>query len=237
MENYIMTTKTKTKTKMSTRTLTLLKNYASINSNILVKPGNKIATISPVKNVMSEAIVEEDFDVAFGIWDLNKFLGVVSLFDKPEFAFDEKYVTISGTSGASVQYYYSEPSLLSVPTKSITMPNPVVSFKLTQKNFAELQKAASVLQVSDLAVRTNGDTLELAVLDKNDVSSNSYTIDLGGEQHGDFCFYFKVENLKMIDGDYSVDISDKNISQFINSTGSTDIIYWIALETDSKYNG
>jgi len=228
-------TTTTTKMKMSSRTLNLLKNYASINSNILVKPGNKISTISPVKNVMSEAIVEEDFDTEFGIWDLNKFLGVVSLFDKPEFSFDEKCVTISGTSGASVRYYYSEPSLLSIPTKSITMPNPVVSFKLTQKNFTELQKAASVLQVSDLAVRTDGDNLELAVLDKNDVSSNCYTIDLGPiPDNHDFCFYFKVENLKMIEGDYTVDISDKNISQFVNST---DIVYWIALETDSNYNG
>ena len=225
---------TMTKMKMSTKTLNLLKNYASINSNILVKPGNKIATISPVKNVMSEAIVEEDFDTEFGIWDLNKFLGVVSLFDKPEFAFDEKSVTISGTSGASVEYYYSEPSLLSVPTKSITMPEGVVSFKLTQKNFAELQKAASVLQVSDLAVRTDGDMLQLAVLDKNDVTSNCYTIDLGEVAGGkEFCFYFKVENLKMIEGDYNVSISEKNISQF----SGNDVVYWIALETDSKYNG
>ena len=224
---------TMTKMKMSSKTLNLLKNYASINSNILVKPGNKIATISPVKNVMSEAIVEEDFDTEFGIWDLNKFLGVVSLFDKPEFAFSEKSVTIYGGS-ASVEYYYSEPSLLSVPTKSIDMPEGVVSFKLTQKNFAELQKASSVLQVSDLAVRTNGDNLELAVLDKNDVTSNCYTIDLGEVAGGhDFCFYFKVENLKMIEGDYNVDISNKNISQF----SGNDVVYWIALETDSKYNG
>ena len=224
---------TMTKMKMSSKTLNLLKNYASINSNILVKPGNKIATISPVKNVMSEAIVEEDFDTEFGIWDLNKFLGVVSLFDKPEFAFSEKSVTIYGGS-ASVEYYYSEPSLLSVPTKSIDMPEGVVSFKWTQKNFAELQKASSVVQVSDLAVRTNGDNLELAVLDKNDVTSNCYTIDLGEVAGGhDFCFYFKVENLKMIEGDYNVDISNKNISQF----SGNDVVYWIALETDSKYNG
>ena len=223
---------TMTKMKMSTKTLNLLKNYASINSNILVKPGNQLSTISPVKNVMSTAQVEETFDTEFGIWDLNKFLGVVSLFDKPEFAFDEKSVTVSGNN-ASVEYYYSEPSLLSVPTKTITMPVPEVSFNLKQKHFAEIQKASSVLQVSDLAVRTNGDKLELAVLDKNDVTSNCYTIDLGVTSDEDFCFYFKVENLKMIEGDYTVNISKQNISQFIG----TDVMYWIALETDSKFNG
>ena len=224
---------TMTKMKMSSKTLNLLKNYSSINSNILVKPGNQISTISPVKNAMSVANVEETFDTEFGIWDLNKFLGVVSLFDKPEFAFDEKSVTISG-SGASVEYYYSEPSLLSVPTKQITMPSPEVSFGLKQRHFTEIQKASSVLQVSDLAVRTDGDMLQLAVLDKNDVTSNCYTIDLGEVAGGqNFCFYFKVENLKMIEGDYKVEISEKNISQFIGN----DVMYWIALETDSNYNG
>ena len=113
------------------------------------------------------------------------------------------------------------------------MPVPEVSFNLKQKHFAEIQKASSVLQVSDLAVRTNGDKLELAVLDKNDVTSNCYTIDLGVTSDEDFCFYFKVENLKMIEGDYTVNISKQNISQFIG----TDVMYWIALETDSKYNG
>ena len=226
---------TMTKTKLSQQTLNLLKNYSTINSNILVKSGNEICTISPVKNVMSQSTVEETFDTEFGIWDLNKFLGVVSLFDKPEFEFDEKSVTISGSGASSVQYYYSEPSLLSVPTKSITMPQSVVSFKLTKYAFAELQKAAAVLQVSDLAVRSDGSVLQLAVLDKNDVSSNSYTIDLGELPHDnhEFVFYFKVENLKMLEGDYTVEISDKNISQFSHTT--TDLTYWIALETDSKY--
>jgi hypothetical protein len=185
---------TATTIKLSKKTLDILKNYASINSNILVNPGNIITTISPVKNVLAEAKVEESFDTTFGVWDLNKFLGTVSLFSDPEFEFHEKYVTISGANGSSVKYFYCEPKLLTTPTKKINMPTSVVKFKLTQKTFNELQKAASVLQLPDIAVRSNGGRMELVALDKNDDSSNNYSVDLG-ETDADFEFYFKVEYL------------------------------------------
>jgi len=114
------------------------------------------------------------------------------------------------------------------------MPSSVVNFKLTQKNFIELQKAASVLQLPDIAVRSNDGRMELVALDKNDSSSNSYSVDLG-ETEADFEFYFKVENLKLIGGDYSVEITEKIVSKFTHET--LNLSYWIALEPDSKYNG
>jgi len=225
---------TATTIKLSKKTLEILKNFASINSNILVNPGNVITTISPVKNVLAEASVDETFDTQFGVWDLNKFLGTVSLFNDPEFEFHEKFVTISGSNGSSVKYFYCEPKLLTTPTKKIQMPSSVVNFKLTQKNFIELQKAASVLQLPDIAVRSNDGRMELVALDKNDSSSNSYSVDLG-ETEADFEFYFKVENLKLIGGDYSVEITEKIVSKFTHET--LNLSYWIALEPDSKYNG
>lgn len=225
---------TATTIKLSKKTLEILKNFASINSNILVNPGNVITTISPVKNVLAEASVDETFDTQFGVWDLNKFLGTVSLFTDPEFEFHEKFVTISGSNGSSVKYFYCEPKLLTTPTKKIQMPSSVVNFKLTQKNFIELQKAASVLQLPDIAVRSNDGRMELVALDKNDSSSNSYSVDLG-ETEADFEFYFKVENLKLIGGDYNVEITEKIVSKFTHET--LNLSYWIALEPDSKYNG
>ena len=97
---------TQTAITLSQRTLDILKNFSTINSNILVKPGNDITTISPIKNVMSEATVEEDFETEFGIWDLSKFLGTISLFKKPEFEFHEKYVNIRDESNNSEVTYY-----------------------------------------------------------------------------------------------------------------------------------
>ena len=43
----------------------------------------------------------------------------------------------------------------------------------------------------------------------------------------------KKENLKIVPGDYDVDISSKGISHFKNT--SSDLEYWIALEPTSEY--
>ena len=43
----------------------------------------------------------------------------------------------------------------------------------------------------------------------------------------------KVENLKVMEGNYDVDISSKNISH-LSSTNHT-VEYWVALEPESSY--
>ena len=230
------TSKTMNTTKISNQTLEVLKNFSSINSNILVREGNVLTTISPVKNVMAEAVVSETFEQEFGIWDLNKFLGTISLFDTPEFTFEENFVTVcSNKNNSSVRYYYSEPSLLTTVNKEINMPESVVDCTITQKIFTDITKAASVLQVGDIAIRSNGNELELVALDKKDSTSNSYSISLGELPHGnhDFVFYFKAENLKMMAGDYDVNITEKVVSRFTNTNQS--LKYWVALESDSYY--
>jgi len=228
---------TQTTTTLSQRTLDVLKNFSTINSNILVKPGNVLTTISPIKNVMSEATVEEEFDTEFGIWDLSKFLGTVSLFNKPEFEFHEKYVNITDAgNSSSVTYYYSEPRLLTTVNKKINMPEAVVNCTLTQSVFSDILRAASVLQVSDIAIRSNGSDIEIVALDKSDSTTNNYSVTIGDNSEGaDFTFYFKAENLKMLPGDYDIGISDKVVSQF--NKVNDDITYWVALESDSTYNG
>ena len=226
---------TTTGTSMSKQTLDLLKNFASINSNILVKPGDTIKTISPVKNIMAVATVPETFDTEFGIWDLNKFLGTVSLFDTPSFEFGERSVTISGSGGSSVNYYYSEPRLLTVPTKDIVMPEPVVSFDLTQDALNEINRASSVMQLPDLVVRSEGTTIVMVALDRQDDTTNSYSVELGEMSvESDFEFVFRVDNLKLLPGDYRVDVTDKVVSQFTHT--QLDLKYWIALESDSRYS-
>ena len=221
-------------TKISKETLDILKNFSTINSNILVKPGNTLTTVSPVKNVMAKATVSESFDLEFGVWDLNKFLGTISLFDTPDFEFNDNYLKISSGS-TEVVYYYCEPKLLTTVTKEITMPNSVLDFKLKESDMVELQKAASVMQLPDMVVRSNDGGVELAVLDKKDSTTNTYSISVDVTTDAEFDFFFKVENLKMISGDYDVTISEKKISHLVNTNGS--VTYWIATETDSTYNG
>jgi gp45 sliding clamp, C terminal len=236
-ETLIMTT-TKTMTNaitISKRTLEILKNFASINSGIIVNEGNTLNTLSSTKNILAEAKVNETFTKSFAIWDLNKFLGTVSLFKDPEFVFEDNYITVrSGKS--SVRYYYCDPRLVTSTNKKISMPKPVVQFDLTAKDFAEVIKAASVLQVGQLCVRSSHDCskIELAAVDKSDATSNFYSLVVGDNESGaTFEFIFDVENLKIMPGDYTVAISEKVVSSF--SSKNDPITYWIALNADSTY--
>lgn len=220
---------------ISKRTLEILKNFACINSGIIVNHGNTLNTLSSTKNILAEAKVNETFSKSFAIWDLNKFLGTVSLFKDPEFVFEDNYITVkSGKS--SVRYYYCDPKLVTSTSKKISMPSAVVQFDLTAKDFADIIKAASVLQVGHLCVRSSADGkhIELAAIDRGDVTSNFYSLVVGDNTTGaTFEFIFDVDNLKILPGDYSVAISEKVVSSFSNK--NEPLTYWIALNADSTY--
>ena len=221
----------------SKNTLTILKNFSSLNSNLLVKPGNVIKTITPSKTGMAVATVEENFDVEFGIWDLNKFLGVISLFNNPTFAFGEKSVKIKNGGDSVVNYYYSEPRLLTYPTKDVNMPKVDISITLTEKNFNELQKAASVMQLPDLSFKSDDDDIVAMVSDLSDPTSNSYKVVVGsGDVLPDFLFNFKMENIKILPGDYKINFAKNVVGEFIHQ--SIPVKYWYAMEANtSKYQG
>jgi len=230
-----MKTKSETGVKISKRTLDILKNFSTINSGILVNEGNLLTTLSSTKNILAEARVDETFPRQFAVWDLNKFLGTVSLFKDPDFIFDENFVTVK-SGGSSVRYYYCAQNLVTSTNKRITMPSAVVEFDLKAKDFAEVMKAASVLQVQHLCVRSSedGSKIELAVVDKTDTTSNFYSLEVGDNSTGaTFEFIFDVDNLKILPGDYSVAISQKIVSCFTNK--NEPLTYWIALNGDSSY--
>lgn len=230
-----MKTKSETGVKISKRTLDILKNFSTINSGILVNEGNLLTTLSSTKNILAEARVDETFPRQFAIWDLNKFLGTVSLFKDPDFIFDENFITVK-SGGSSVRYYYCAQNLVTSTNKRITMPTAVVEFDLKTKDFTEVMKAASVLQVQHLCVRSSedGSKIELAVVDKSDTTSNFYSLVVGDNTSGaTFEFIFDVDNLKILQGDYRVSISQKIVSCFTNK--NEPLTYWIALNGDSSY--
>ena len=219
----------------SKNTLSILKNFSSLNSNLLVKPGNTIKTITPSKNGMAIASVEENFTTEFGIWDLSKFLGVISLFNTPIFEFGQKNMKIKGSGSSVVNYYYAEPRLLSVPTKDVIMPEVNVSITMTEKQFIELQKAASVMQLSDLSFKSDSGTIVAMVSDLSDPTSNSYKVTVEEKYSGpEFLFNFKMENIKILSGDYKINFAKNIVGEFIHKGMS--LTYWFAMEANtSKY--
>jgi hypothetical protein len=214
----------------------ILKNFSEINTNILIKPGNELNTISTMRNIFAKATITESFDNEFGIYDLNEFLSVVSSLDKPSLTLKDKYMTISTEGSKSkAKYFYSDPSVIVSPQKDVTMPESDVTFSLSESNLAQLQKMAAILKAPDLAlVGVKGGDVVLKVCDKKNDTSNKFDIVVGENATADYTFYFKVENLKMMAGDYDVAVSSRSISHFKNT--KLPIEYWIALEPDSVFD-
>lgn len=219
---------TVTKMRLSKETYNILKNFAAINSNILIQPGNVLKTVSAGKNIYVEAKVTEDFDIDVPIWDLNKFLGIVSMFNNPDLEFHDTHVVI--TNGrSSVTYYYSEPSLLTVPTREIKMPATVTRFDLDEKDLNEILKASSVLQVSDLRMVGADGKFTISVDDSGQSTSNSFEIVIDENYTGkDFEGTVNVSEMKFIPGSYSVELTDTIISKFTHK--SLDLSYYIAIK-------
>ena len=216
--------------KLSKETVALFKNFAGINSNLLLKNGNKLATISGQKNVMADATVTETFP-DFGIYDLNEFLGAMSLFDDPELDFQDKYVSIS-QGNMKIKFFAADASVLTAPQKAITFPEAEINFNITADKLTMIQKTASVLRSPDVSIVGDGSSITIVVGDKKNATGNSFSESVGTTDKT-FKVNLKVENLKMIPGDYQVSISSKKISRF--KSPNSDLVYYVAVEADSTF--
>ena len=218
-------------TVISKSTVEVLKNFCSINKSIVIKPGNQVSTLSINKNILAIADVEESFDSQISIYDLGVFLGGLSLFDSPKIDTSQSnYVTVSDERGKSkTRFFYADPDIITQPPeKEINIPSEDVKFRLEAGTLQQLQRAASVYQLPDLCLFCSDGTMNLCVTDKKNDTSNSYSVEVG-ESEDEFCYCFKVENLKLLAGDYNVTISKQNVALFQGDG----IKYFIALEPNN----
>ena len=219
--------------KLSDKTLSLLKNFSSINQSILIKEGSKLRTISVMKNILAEATVDEEFSKDFGIYDLNQFLNGLTLLQRPELDFNNDGYVVMKEGKSRSKYFFADPNVIvSPPEKDISLPSEDVSFELNTEQLDKLLKAAAVYQLPDFCVVGEAGVVKLVVRDKKNDTSNSYAVDVG-ETEKVFTFNFKVENIKILPGTYDVVVSQKLLSRF--TLKNRDLIYYIALEPDSTF--
>jgi hypothetical protein len=224
--------------KISKDTLKILKNYKNINLSYISKSGNIIRTLSDAKNIYAVANVDEEFP-DFAIYDLKKFLGIVDLFEEPDFTFHDKYLTVS-TGRQKTKYFFSDPTVLTVklPDKEINISDVLVEFMLTVDDISIINSVADKLSLPDLTVQIINDVVVAVVCDKSTSASNNHIITLDSANlfpdvigDIDISLNFKIENLKLLSGDYWVELSKKKISKFTNQ--HLDLTYYIAMEATS----
>lgn len=221
---------------LSENTLNVLKNFSGINPNMMIRSGNTIKTISEARTVLATGTVDADFPKDFGIYDLNEFMGVLQLVDTPNLKFEDDYVIVNDSTGRSkVKYFYSSEETLTTPQKDITMPDANVKFKLDNETLSKLKRAASALGHTEISISGKDGVLSLSVVDSKNKTSNVFSIEVSGEFDNDVAFNFilSTNNLKILPGDYEIEISSKLISQFKHT--SLDVKYWIALEKTSTF--
>jgi hypothetical protein len=213
--------------KISNTTLDILKNFSSINPSIVVKEGCTLRTISEQKSILAQATVPEKFP-SFAIYDLNQFLGLVSLFKEPEFVFDDNFVSLE-EGGSKSKYGFSSPTIItSPPDKNLELPTKDCVFDLPKETLKKVVNAANQLGLPDIVVRTEDGKINLCATDVKNPTTNEFTICVG-DGEGDYSFVFRVENFKFIADDYKVEISS-GISRFFGNM----VVYWVALENTSK---
>ena len=220
--------------KLSDKTINLLKNFSSINQSILIKEGDSIRTISVMKNILAEAKVPEEFPKDFGIYDLNQFLNAISsLHINPELDFSNNEYLMIREGKKRNRFFFADPNVIvSPPEKSITLPSEDVCFELDTQVLGTLMKAAAIYQVPDLSVVGEAGVVKLVVHDKKNDTSNTHE-EIVGETDEEFCFNFKVENIKILPGTYEVVVSKKLLSRF--ESKNHELTYYIALEPDSTF--
>lgn len=221
---------------LNSNTIDILKNFSSINTNLLVHEGNTIKTISDARNVVASAMVAEEFPQKFGIYDLNEFIGVLSLVQEPNLKFEEQFVSIADATGRSnIKYFFSPEETLTSPQKDITMPEADVKFTIDNDTMSRIKRAAATLGHEEMTITNSDGSLLLSVMDNSNSTSNNYSIEVGGEfpENSTFNFVLNISNLKLLPGDYDVSISSKLISEFKHK--ELNVRYWIALEKSSNF--
>jgi len=192
--------------------------------------------MAEARNILAMATVDESFPKDFGIYDLNEFIGVLGLVDTPRLKFEDEYVLVGDSTGRSkVRYFFSSEETLTAPSKDVVMPEPEVTFVLTNDTLNKLKRAASTLGHDQVSITGKDGVLSLSVVDSENSTSNTYSIDIDGEFTSDaqFNVIMNISNLKILPGDYEVQLSSKSISQFKNK--EVNVTYWIAIHQSSTF--
>jgi hypothetical protein len=217
---------------LSKKTLDVLKNFSTINSSIVFREGSTVRTISNAENILAKFTSEEVFPSDFAIYDLSQFLSGISLFNDPQLEFTSgDYVSIRG-GRQSAKYYFSDPeiTLKSAPEKNVNFPGADLQFNLTGEELIQLQKASAVYSLPDLTFQSEEglNTIKLILRDKENDTSNTYDITVAGCSTGTYSLDVKIENIRLLPGDYTVKVSKHLISEWNNT--NLDLTYYIALE-------
>jgi hypothetical protein len=215
--------------KLSENTLAVLKNFASINSGVVLSAGTAQRTISPEKSILVEATIDDDIPTQFGIYDLNQFLGNLTTLRNPELTFSKEGVVLDDGELSFEYRACSANLIITPPEKELVLKSVDVKFSLPNETLQKLIKVATMNGLPNLSVVGKNGSLLLKIHERANDTSNSGTIQIGEYAGQDFTASFKTDNLKLLPNDYNVEIQKGAFAKFENASNT--LKYFIALET------
>lgn len=221
--------------KLDNKTINVLKSFSQINPSMIFKEGSTMTTISPFKNIVARANVPVNFNKRFAIYELNKFLSCISMFNEPVLSVSDSNITIQD-SGKSLNYTLASESALNFPlTKDPNFPKADIKFTLNNEILKEVEKALAILKLPDLIINGDGKKITIQAVDMKNPSGDVYKVEVG-KTDKTFSAVFKPENFavlsKTLTSSYEVEVSDRNFAHF----AAEDLEYWIAAETTSTFS-
>lgn len=215
--------------KLTNETLNVLKNFATINPSIYITEGDVLKTMSTGKTIFAKYKTNQVFENKMAIYDLSRFISSLSLFEDPDLEILKDSVIISSGNNR-IEYRFTDPSNIVVPPeKELKLPSTDISFKITNTDLSNILRGLSVLRLPEIAVVGDGSKISLQAIDSKGITLDTYSVTVGNTDKT-FKMFFKAENMKIIPGDYDVEIT-KGISKF----KGTNIEYFIAVEANSSF--
>lgn len=220
--------------KLSKDTLEVLKVMSTINNSLKFEAGSTLKTISAGGSIIMEAEIAETFPQGFSIYEMNRFLNVLNLANMKdaqlEFNDGNKVTIRSGKS--KVDYYFSSETFVQHPGKQIQLPTVDLKVTLTEEDIDNFVKGAAALGHKILAFRAVGGAVSLVATTPEVDTSNDMEIGLdledGATAPADGTYRIKLENLKVLPGDYVVEICGRGIIRLEHKTRK--VITFIGLE-------
>lgn len=212
---------------LSKETLTILKNFSSINGSIFFNEGNRISTINTERNVLARALVSENFEKSFGIYDLAEFLNTISLLDSPSLEFQDNNHVILQDRSAKVKYTLAASSMITLaPEEDADLGDEVFNFVLSAEDFEKIRKAANIMDLPDFCIESDGEDVKVVARDRTNPSTNIFSLPVG-KFNDKFNFSCKQERLNLLAGTYNVVVFD-GAFKFSNAVNS--LVYYVAID-------
>jgi hypothetical protein len=227
--------------KLSQNTISLLQSFSSINSNLLVKPGNKLVTRSTTGSTHARAEIDEVFPVEFAIYDLNQLLGLLNVCNDPDIEFGDKSMVIKSSNGGEVEYFYADSSIVVAPKDSELDIDPLFTFTMQASDISVIQKTSNFVSATTLSVNSKNGKAGLKINDPKNPTSNSYKKDLG-QTDKDFDMKISMDSFRAVVPDsYEVQVAvatgrtGVKVAVFFLSSTTRKLTYLIAADPSSKY--